>query len=127
MNTGLQIMVTGGDHVRRMTHITALQGFGCDAVEAPTFDEALDRILAGEIPHILLIDLRLSAAGARALIEILRRDYELEDMWIVAVDAVPDDQHRLAGMPDGWLNAVLPRPTRIEDLYALMNSIHYVA
>lgn len=120
-------MVTGGDHVRRMTLAAALQGFGCDANEAATFDEALERILAGEIPHILLIDLRLSAAAARALIEILRRDYALTDMLIIAVDAVPDDQHRLSGLPEGWLNAMLFRPTQMQDLYTVINSAVYAA
>ena len=125
MNAGWQIMVTGGDHMRRMTHITALQGFGCKAFEAASFDEALERILSGEVPHILLIDLRLSATAARGLIELLRRDYELRDVMIVAVDAVPDDYQRLETLPDGWLNAILPRPTHLEALFDLVNALVY--
>lgn len=99
-----------------MTQITALNRYGYYAVEAPQLDDVLVQIENGARPDILIIDLRLMAAAARSLIEILRREEELTDLCIIAVDATADDAERLHGLPSGWINACLNRPTGIDDL-----------
>ncbi|MFN8529530.1 MAG: hypothetical protein U0670_13035 [Anaerolineae bacterium] len=99
-----------------MTQITALNRYGYYAVEAPQLDDVLVQLENGARPDILVIDLRLMAAAARSLIEILRRDDSLTQMSIITVDATAEDSERMRELPPGWINACLKRPTGIEEL-----------
>lgn len=109
----MQILVTGSDNLRRITHSAHLASEGFDVVEAQTYRDAQTILRAGMLPQLIVINVKPADASAGAFVEWVRGEHH--DVQIVAV-----------GGDGAALGADVALPLSI-DTHSLIRALHLAA
>ncbi|HSN93138.1 MAG TPA: response regulator [Anaeromyxobacteraceae bacterium] len=96
-----------------------LQTEGYEVATAADGAEALTRLAADPLPHVVLLDLNLPRVGGREIAERIRRDPRLSSVRVVLSSGLPSAQIR-ATVP---ANAFLAKPFGLKDLLATLDEV----
>lgn len=118
---GRQILIVEDDADTRSALAQAMRDAGAEVVEARDGVDALERLRAGPVPSVVLLDLRLPGVAGQSFLDALRSDVRLEHLPVITMTAG-------AGRPEGDDAPARPhRPVDVDDLRRIVESLFDLA
>jgi len=117
----LVLVAEDEDSVRAMLGI-ALRAAGFDSLLCVDGRDALDRLEAGLIPDIVLLDIRMPRMDGAELAHSIRSESKWDPIPIVAMSAYNDELQQQQIIEAG-ANAFLPKPFTIANLRAVLHGL----
>jgi DNA-binding response OmpR family regulator len=112
-----RVLVVDDDPLIRRAFQTILTSVGYTVLDAMTGEEALERLHAGGVVDVILLDLKMPGMGG---VEACRRIREIADTPILVISILREPADRLQVLAAG-ADDFLPKPFGI---YELLSRIH---
>jgi CheY-like chemotaxis protein len=111
------ILIADDDRATRDGLAEFLSEFGYEVAAASNGQEAMDRLLEGLKPSMLIVDLTMPQVGGEDLTRYLQSDPELRHLPVVVVTGSPELLGRTAA------DAVLEKPVNLIELLNLVKRL----
>lgn len=118
MDARRRVLVVEDDADVRETLALALREAGFEATVAIDGVDGLERLRAGFVPDVLLIDLRMPRLDGESLVTAVRSDVRFADLPVITMTGDPAEP-----TARGEVVAHLRKPFDLDDLLAIIASV----
>ncbi|MBC7811589.1 MAG: response regulator [Burkholderiales bacterium] len=113
------ILVVEDNRMIRTMYAAGLAGYGYDTVEASTIREALAALDNGDLPEVVLLDLKLPDGRGQSVIDHIRNTLQRDDVKIIVATAFPVEEAEMMAL---GADRLVSKPLELPDLLELIKS-----
>jgi CheY-like chemotaxis protein len=113
------ILVVEDNRMIRTMYAAGLEGYGYETVEAANLREALDFLDNGDVPQVVLLDLKLPDGRGQTVIDHIRNRLQRDDVKIIVATAFPVEEAEMMAL---GADRLVNKPLELPDLLELIKS-----